>query len=138
MEHLLSLKLNLAGLLVFVVVNMALWAWVWFVPARVVRVQRLWKSGALGLALPGLIMVTPGGDNEWVLAHEEGHQEQMRAWSPLGVSLLLGWFYLVHWVRILHREKRWAGFWELWQLNPVERDADARARRALAEIGRIS
>lgn len=111
--------------------NGLLWAWVWLVPVRVVRVRRLWKRGALGMALPGLILLTPAADTEWIRAHEEAHQAQMRAWSPLGVSLALCWFYLYHSLRIRWQEKRWAGFWELWQINPIERDADARARKAL-------
>lgn len=127
----MNLGMILITLLVLASVNMALWAWVWFVPVRLVQVKWLEKLGARGMALPGLIVVTPGGCNQWTLAHEEAHQEQMRHWSPLAVPLLLGWFNLLHWLKICCREKRSSSFWELWALNPVERDADRRAKRAL-------
>lgn len=126
------------GLMGLLVSNLALWAWVWFVPVRLVQVKWLEKLGARGMALPGLIVVTTGGCNQWTLAHEEAHQEQMRHWSPLAVPLLLGWFNVVHWVSIYCREKRSAGFWELWELNPVERDADELARKTLAKNGRMT
>jgi len=105
-------------------VNAVLWLWVWLVPVRVVRVRRLWKSGALGMALPGVIFVTPAGDHPGVLAHEMVHQKQFRRYSPFGASILLGWFYLSGAMRYRWQRGRWPQFWELWSSNPLEQEAN--------------
>jgi hypothetical protein len=99
-------------------VNLALWAWVWLVPPRLVRVRRLF-GGALGLALPGLIFIREGHVTELVLRHELIHRDQMRRQSPLGTALLLGWHYAVGFLRGRGRVR----FMDLYQSNPIEREA---------------
>ncbi len=104
-------------------VNAFLWLWIWLVPVKVIRVRRLWKSGALGMALPGVILLTPAGDLPRVLAHEMVHQRQFRRYSPLGTALLLGYYYGLNLIRLRRSLGRWPRFWELWAANPLEIEA---------------
>lgn len=104
-------------------VNAALWLWVWLMPVKVIRVSRIWKTGAHGLALPGLIFLTPAGDNPCTLAHEMVHQKQFLRYSPLGVSLLLAYYYAINLIRLRRALGRWPTFWELWRANPLEIEA---------------
>jgi len=106
--------------------NLFLWAWVWLVPTFVIRVQRIY-AGALGLALPGLILLRRDVD-ESVLRHELQHVRQLRRYSPLGASLLLAWHYSVPAIRHRHRTGRWPSFWTLWQKNPLEIEANRAMR----------
>ena len=62
-------------------VALGLWAWVLVVPVVVIRVRSLHVRGALGLALPGFILMTGAGWSEGVLRHELEHQRQMRRYS---------------------------------------------------------
>jgi len=101
------------------------WIWVGFVPTVVVRVRRLPVQGALAVALPGLIAVTPGAAHESVIRHELEHQKQMRRYSPLGAALLLAHHYLFSAVRGRLRSGSWPTFWSLWSINPLEREANA-------------
>lgn len=113
----------LVDLLGALVVNVILWFWVWFVSVKVIRVQKLWKSGALGMALPGFIFLTPAGDSPHVIAHEMVHQKQFRRYSPLGTALLLGFYYGKNLVVLRRSLGRWPTFWELWAANPLEIEA---------------
>jgi hypothetical protein len=112
-----------ADLVIALVLNALLWLWVWLVPVKVIRVSRLWKSGALGMALPGVIFLTPGGDSPRVIAHEMVHQKQFRRYSPLGTSLLLAFYYGLNLIRLRRTLGRWPSFWELWAVNPLEIEA---------------
>lgn len=113
-------------------VNLVLWAWVWFVPARVLHVDRLPRD-AHGLALPGLILLQEGA-GQFVLVHELVHVRQMRRWSPPGVACLLGWH---HGVRPgIHRLRTGSrpSFPESWRTCPLEQEACgplAQAKRLL-------
>lgn len=98
-----------------------LWAWVWLVPTFVVRMDRIY-AGALGLAVPGLIVLRRDAD-ESVLRHELQHVRQLRRYSPLVASLLLAWHYTVPAIRHRQRTGRWPSFWTLWQSNPLEIEA---------------
>jgi len=101
-------------------VNLFLWAWIAVVPALVVRVRRV-PFGALGMALPGLILLRRDqGDS--VIRHELVHQDQMRRWSPLGAALLLGLFYGRGFLR--HRRLDRSTFMQLYAQNPMELEAN--------------
>ena len=90
------------------------------VPALVVRVRRV-PFGALGMALPGLILLRRDqGDS--VIRHELVHQDQMRRWSPLGAALLLGLFYGRGFLR--HRLLDRSTFMQLYAQNPMELEAN--------------
>lgn len=112
-----------------IISNLFLWAWVWLVPTLVVHVERI-HAGALGLALPGVILLRRGTD-ETVLRHEMQHVRQLRRYSPFGASLLLAWHYTVPAIQFRRRTGRWPGFWHLWRNNPLEIEAN----RAMHESG---
>lgn len=101
-----------------------LWLWVLLVPPFVIPVKRLHVKGALGLALPGFIFLTPGAWDERVLRHELAHIRQMRRYSPLGVAALLGWHYGAGVVRHVLRVGGLPSFWSLWERNPLEQEAN--------------
>lgn len=103
-----------------VVANLALWAWVVWATPRVVVVRWL-HLGGLALALPGFVVVRAGYASEPVLRHELTHIAQMRRYSPIGASLLLGWHYGFGFLR--HRAVSREVFWQLWRENPLEREA---------------
>jgi hypothetical protein len=127
--HPLLLPLSLESFLYSPVLAWILpWLWVALVPTVVVRVRRLPVRGALAVALPGLIAVTPGAEHESVIRHELQHQKQMRRYSPLGASLLLAHHYLLSALRCRLRSGAWPTFWELWSSNPLEREANAAMR----------
>lgn len=105
-------------------VNAALWLWVLLVPPRIVRVRWL-PSGALGLALPGLVLLTTVGDCRAVLRHELTHHLQMRRWSPLGVALQLGWHYLLRPLLQWVRGGDLPSFHDLYRTCPLEQEANA-------------
>jgi len=109
-----------AGLLLLLATNLTLWLWVWRVPPIVLTVRSL-PLGGLGLALPGLILLQDVYATEPVLRHELVHQQQMRRYSPLGTSLLLGWHYGVGFLRL--RRMGRVAFWSLWATNPLEHEA---------------
>ena len=109
-------------LLWLVVPNLLLWAWVWLVPTCVVRVERIY-AGALGLALPGVILLRRGA-SEAVLRHEMQHIRQLRRYSPLGTSVLLAWHYTVPALKHKRSTGCWPSFWLLWERNPLEREAN--------------
>lgn len=106
--------------------NLFLWAWVWLVPTCVVRVKRIY-AGALGLALPGLILLRRDADDS-VLRHELQHVRQLRRYSPLGASLLLAWHYSVSAIQHRQRTGQLPSFWTLWQKNPLEIEANQAMR----------
>ena len=101
-------------------VNLFLWAWIALVPVLVVRVRRV-PFGALGMALPGLILLR-GDMGDPVIRHELVHQDQMRRWSPLGAAVLLGLHYGRGFLR--HRRLDWATFMRLYAQNPLELEAN--------------
>ena len=111
-----------AGILVL------LWLWVLIVPPYVKRVRSLYHTKASGIALPGLILLTERAFNLWALRHEYEHIRQMRRYSPLGLILLLAWYYGAGYLLSVFRHKRWPSFWQLWEENPLEKQADAAAR----------
>lgn len=117
-------------------IGLTLWAWVLLVPPVVIKVRRLHVRGALGLALPGLIFLTPQAWNEQVLRHELAHQQQMRRYSPLGASLLLGWHYGIGLIRWRMRTGTWPSIWNLWHDIPLEREANE-AMKASAPLPRV-
>ncbi len=101
-------------------VNLFLWAWIALLPVMVVRVRRV-PFGALGMALPGLVLLRRDqGDS--VIRHELVHQGQMRRWSPLGAAVLLGLFYGRGFLR--HRRLDRATFMRLYAQNPLELEAN--------------
>lgn len=109
--------------------TLALSAVLWLICLRPPTVYEtpLLPPGAKGLALPGLIFLTPGlrePERTRVLRHEHEHQRQMRRYSPLGVALFLGWHYLggALWARLRGRR---VSFMELYNANPLERQAMA-------------
>jgi hypothetical protein len=104
------------------------WIWVGLVPTVVIRVRRLPVQGALAVALPGLIALTPGAEHESIIRHELQHQKQMRRYSPLGASLLLAKHYLLSALVQRLRSGTWPSFWALWSSNPLEREANAAMR----------
>ena len=114
------LKPTWASVLILLATNLALWLWVWRVPPIVLTVRRL-PLGGLGLALPGLVLLLDDHATEPVLRHELVHQQQMRRYSPLGTSLLLGWHYGVGFLRLRRMGRR--AFWSLWATNPLEQEA---------------
>ena len=101
-------------------VNLFLGAGIALVPVLVVRVRWV-PFGALGMALPGLILVR-GDMGDSVIRHELVHQDQMRRWSPLGAALLLGLFYGRGFLR--HRCLDQATFMRLYAQNPLELEAN--------------
>lgn len=105
-------------------VNAVLWAWTLLVPVRVLEVRRL-PGGALGMALPGLVLLTRAGWCRAVLRHELAHQRQMRRWSPLGAALALAWHYGLAPLGQLLRRGRAPGLRELYRTCPLEREANA-------------
>lgn len=111
------------SLLVTLGINAILWLWLWLVPVKVVRVRRIGWTRALGLALPGLILLTPGGDTPYVLRHEMVHQKQFRRYSPLGTSCVMAFYYGLNFFRLRRSLGRWPSFWELWAANPLEIEA---------------
>lgn len=113
----------------FLAPNLVLWAWVWLVPTLVVRVKRI-HAGALGLALPGVVLLRSGVGEE-VLRHEMQHIRQFRRYSPCGASVLLAWYYAVPALRVRRRTGCWPSFWSLWRSNPLEIEAN----RAMGESG---
>lgn len=119
-------------LLLVAAVNIFLWAWVQWVPSRVVQVSRLFR-GARGLALPGLILVA-GEPNPTLLDHERVHILQMRKWSPLGVACILAWHYLIGTLIVRLRTGSWPGLWERWQACPLEVQAQQPEQQAEAAI----
>lgn len=110
----------LGDLALLAAADLALWLWVCLVPTAVIRVRRL-HLGALGLALPGLVMLDRGCASERILRHELAHQRQMRRYTPLGVALALGWHY--GWGFIRRRRLNREVFWDLWRTNPLELEA---------------
>lgn len=110
------LKFDLA---VVLGVTAFLWLWVWISPVIVVRVRWV-PMGALGMALPGVILLR-WDVGERVLRHELGHQDQLRRWSPLGIALYLGWYYGKGF--LLHRRVDRATFQRLYRANPLEKEA---------------
>jgi hypothetical protein len=101
-----------------------LWIWVLLVPFTVVvHIPRLYMR-ARGLALPGIIIITPGM-GECILRHELKHQQQFRRYSPLGATLLLGYHYSRDFLLGRWRNGRWPSFLELWARNPLEMEANA-------------
>ena len=110
-------------------VALGLWAWVLVVPVVVIRVRSLHVRGALGLALPGFILMTGAGWSEGVLRHELEHQRQMRRYSPWGAALILGWHYGRGSIRELVQHGRLPPFWSLWASCPLERAANAAMTR---------
>lgn len=116
----------LTELIVLAVVTFILWAWVWIVPVRVIKVKRLYVEEAKGLALPGFIFLTEDAwDDERVLRHELVHQQQMKKHTPLGVALMLGWHYGVGFVIGLIKSGRRPKFEDLYYTNPLEIEARA-------------
>jgi len=112
---------NLIGLGAWQAVALALlgpWLLVWLPPV----VLRLRPGAALGMALPGLVLVACWDDR--ILRHEFAHTRQMRRWSPLGMSLALGW----HYGRALLRGQ---SFRAAYAANPVERAAEREAKRGM-------
>lgn len=101
-------------------VNLVLWAWIALVPIMVLRVRRV-PFGALGMALPGLILVR-GDMGDSVIRHELVHQDQMRRWSPLGAAVLLGLYYGRGFLR--HRLLDQSTFMQLYAQNPLELEAN--------------
>lgn len=112
-------------LVTLVGVNLVLWIWILVVPPRCVRVRRLWPRGAMGLALPGVILLTRRGWCRAVLRHELEHQAQMRRWSPLGAALALGWHYLLRPLWRLVRHGHVPSFGDLYRTCPLEIQANA-------------
>ncbi len=100
--------------------NLFLWAWIAVVPALVVRVRRV-PFGAMGMALPGLILLHRDM-GESVIRHELVHQDQMRRWSPLGAAVLLGLFYGRGFLQ--HRRLDRSTFMRLYAQNPMELEAN--------------
>lgn len=112
---------NLLGLGAYQAIALVLlapWVLVWL-PPMVVRFR---PGPALGMALPGLVLVARW--DEHILRHEFAHIRQMRRWSPLGAALFLGW----HYGRALLQGKR---FFEAYHSNPMEQGAEREAKRAL-------
>ena len=112
---------NLIGLGAWQAVALALfgpWLLVWLPPA----VLCIRPGAALGMALPGLVLVAAWDDR--ILRHEFAHIRQMRRWSPLGISLALGW----HYGRTLLLGQR---FRAAYASNPVEQAAVCEAKRGL-------
>ena len=115
----------ISELYIILAVNGALWLWLFVARYFVLEVLRLHIRGALGLALPGVIILAhPVWGNERVLRHEVAHQRQMRRYSPLGAALILAWHYGYQSLRFRIREGRWPSFWRLWAANPLEREAN--------------
>lgn len=115
--------------------NLFLWAWVWLVPTFVVHVERI-HAGALGVALPGVILLRRGTD-EKVLRHEIQHVRQLLRYSPFGASLLLAWHYTSHPVPTPERALAWI-LAPLAQQSLGDRgkSSDARVRPAAQALGR--
>lgn len=113
----------LTELAVLLIVNISLWLWVWCIPTRVFQVPRLYV-GAHGLALPGVILLTRQAYLEKVLRHELAHQKQMRRYSPLGASFLLGYYYSQAFLRARLKTGAWPTFLSLWHTNPLEIEAN--------------
>ncbi len=109
--------LLVAQLAASLAVGAGLWLVLLVLPTLVVRVDRL-HLGAYGLALPGVVFLA-GDAGEPVLRHELEHQRQMRRYSPFGVAAFLGVWYGVGLLRRRHT------FWQLWEMNPLERGANA-------------
>lgn len=107
---------------VLVGTNAFLWLWIWVFPTIVVRVDRV-PFGALGMALPGVILLRRD-TGERVLRHELGHQDQLRRWSPLGAALMLGWHYGLGFLRQRRLDR--STFMRLYWDNPLEREACGR------------
>lgn len=83
-------------------------------------VVRLRPGRALGMALPGLVLVARWDDH--ILRHEFAHIRQMRRWSPLGTALFLGW----HYGRALAGGR---SFLEAYYSNPLEIGAEWEAHQ---------
>ena len=111
-------------LLPLLAVNTVLWLWIWLAPPLVLRFRYL-PENILGLALPGLILVRPETYTLRILRHELIHQRQMRRWSPMGTYLVQAWNYFLRPMGILLAHRRWPGLRELYQANPLEREAFA-------------
>jgi hypothetical protein len=106
-----------------VAICLILWALVFIAPPVVIKVDRLY-AGATGLALPVFIFVV-GDSNDEVLRHELAHHRQMRRYSPLGVALFLGaWYGLGLARRRRHHSSLQDAFNELWDRNPLEKQAN--------------
>lgn len=101
------------------VLNLALWAWMLVAPPYVRLVGRL-PFGALGQALPGLIVLRRDAASEAVLRHELAHPRQMRRLSPLGAALCLGFHYLKGLATHRGRSLR-----DHYHHNPIEAEARA-------------
>jgi len=102
--------------------NIVLWAWIWLVPIFVVSVPRIYAN-AQGLALPGIVFVIKGADQA-VLRHELHHIRQMQCLSPLGVSILLAWYYGIGYLRHRIKYGNWPTLLSLWHENPIEIEAN--------------
>ena len=111
-------------LLIVLAVGFGPWIWVLLIPPVVIFVKRLHFNGAVGLALPGVILLTDTTNAKQVLRHELTHQKQMRSYSPLGVAALLGWHYGRGFVRHFFHYHRVPSFWQLWRENPLEKEAN--------------
>ena len=98
-----------------------LWLWILVFPPILIKVKRL-HFGAKGLSLPGFIFLHTDYFHESVLRHELAHQAQMRRYSPIGVALILGYYYLPVLLRSGLRPN--AAFWAAWSKNPLEVEAN--------------
>ena len=78
---------------------------------------------ALGLALPGLILIRKETCHDRILAHEFVHQQQMRRWTPIGCAIFLGYHYIGGFLQQL-RTRRPLSFYTLYQSNPLEIEAN--------------
>ena len=114
----------LAEILPLLAVNAALWLWTVLAPPLVLRFRFLPET-ILGLAFPGLILVRPETFTWRILRHELAHVRQMRRWSPMGTYLAQAWNYLLRPLGILLAQRRCPGLRELYQANPLEREAFA-------------
>jgi hypothetical protein len=116
-------------LIIYVAINAILWA-LCFLPPLVYPTRDL-PMGAHGLALPGLILIRPESpQRERIIAHEYTHIRQLRRWSPLGLSLYMGWYYSPVLTGPLRGQRGGlARFIELYRANPLE----AEANRAMSE-----
>lgn len=98
-------------------------------PVRVVNVSKLHIKEAKALALPGYIFLTPDVQGcQSVIRHEMTHQDQMKRYTILDMSCILGWHYGFGMVKSFFRNPKGFSmrntFWRLWHTNPLEIEAN--------------
>lgn len=88
---------------------------VYIFPPIVIRVKKL-PMRARGLCALSFIFLKHN-ESESTLRHELQHWYQQRKYTPIGVSIFLGYYYFKS--IIIQRKS----FWNAWRNNPLEKKA---------------